>query len=240
MTSKKSIYQFAGTLIYALGLLGGALLATIIVWGDLEGTLFTSGLNAEKPLRTLNCPAIITPNETSQISVVLKNPSDKEMRRFTRAYITEGYVSLVREIKEEVFIPVGEKRQITWDIQADDAAYGRIVLFRVYINAWYPYPSLGANCGVMRVDVPLLTGSQVFILLVVSSILLLIVGAWMRNLNKPTTIAFETTTNSLYALAVTLAITILIGYWGFWVFGVLGLACALLLTGIIIGRKLAY
>jgi len=241
MHKYSKILRPIGWLIYSIGIIIGAILAIIIVWGDLEGSLFTTGIKANSSLRSLKCPVIITPGEETEISATLKNPTDKDFDRYTQAHITDGFVSLVRESKERIPIAANSKQKIAWPITADDAAYERIVLFRIYINARYPnFPSLGGTCGVVRLNIENLTGVQVFWLMLGSSVGLLIVGRLLTKTDRPLIRSERTTNNAMGALAVVIFMAIGIGYFGYWIFGLACLACALLLAGIIIGRQFAF
>jgi hypothetical protein len=241
MSNKSKYIRPLGWFTFSIGIIIGAILAIIIVWGDLEGSLFTTGIKAKSSLRTLKCPAIITPGEVAEISAVLRNPTDKDFERYTQAHITDGFVSLIRESKERIPVAANSRQKIAWNITADDAAYERIILFRIYINARYPkFPSLGGTCGVVRLNIDNLTGGQVFWLMLGSALGLLISGRMLTRKNRHLTRGERNTNNSMTALAVVIFLAIGIGSFGYWIFGLICLACALLLSGIIIGRQFAF
>ena len=162
MNKKQKSLKIAGGSLFSIGIIMGFILSSVIVWGDLEASLFTSGMRADKSLSTLKCPIVITASETGKITAVLNNPTEKTMERFMVANISEGYATLVREIKTNLPIPPEEKQKVEWKIYPEDAAFDeRVILFRVYINPKYPHPSLGANCGVVRVNIEGVTGNQI-------------------------------------------------------------------------------
>jgi len=232
-------FSTMGTLLFSIGILLGFFLLSMIVWGDLEASLFSSSMDAEKSLSSLHCPVFLSPNETGKVAVTLKNPSDKPLERFTRVFISEGFVTLMREIKQTVSIPASGKENVVWEVYPEDAVYDRIIFFRVYVNAKYPRPSLGASCGIIMIDLWGLTGNQTLWLIILTSLVCIGIGIliWTRKI-KPNKETIWNRIHSMYALAFLLFSGILIGYMGAWVIALLLLASAVLLVGIILGRRM--
>jgi hypothetical protein len=234
----KKIKKVAGGIILSVGILLGLLITSLIIWGDLEASVFTNGINGESGLTNLDCPVFITAQETGSVSVVLKNPADKKSDRYVRAFISEGYATLVRETKTKVALPPNGKQKVEWKIYPDDAAYKHVILFRLYVNAKYPYPSMSGNCGILKVDIPWLNGGQILsissgfaLICIFAGVLLLESGEKLENKN------IRSAKNAAYFLTGLLVITGLLSYIGFWLFGVLGLAVSLLMVGVIIFRR---
>lgn len=226
-----------GMVSVIIGNLLGFLLAAGIVVADFEGSLFLFGLEGEKNARRLDCPALMTTNETREIRLILNNPSEREITRFVVATITEGSLTLNRRIKQNVPVDPGEKKEITWEIYPEDAAYGGIILFKVYVKRDYPYPSLNGDCGVLVLDIPLLTGNQVTgILLGLISTLLLggnavlqfqyrnaILGPRRQNMSR-----------AMFIMSLLVLLDILFSFLGTWVFGLILLIWILLMIVILI------
>ncbi len=241
MEKRMKLINLVGGAIFSIGIILSLLLGGITVWGDLEASLFTSGLRADAALKTLQCPVMITPQETSSISVVLKNPSEKQLERFLIASISEGYSSLVREIRTKLDIAPGAKQEVRWEITPDDAAFDqRVVLFRVYVNPRYPYPSLGANCGVVRINMPLLTGNQLFLLTAGLALGCAIAGLalWELSLRRRPN-ANRHSVNALYTLTAVMLIATVLGYLGIWVASLGFLVVAVLLIGSLFVRRVS-
>lgn len=234
----KFIYTI-GTLLFTLGLLIGFILLGAMVWGDLEASLFSSAMDGEKTLTTLRCPVFISPYEEKVITAKLKNPTDRDWERYTRAFISEGFITLIREIKKSVPIPAGGSETVAWEIYPEDAAFNRIVFFRVYVHAKYPYPSLDGSCGIMMLDLWGLTGTQILILMIIGFLGMCAAGAalWKINTNRSSR-NNSNQNNSLLALAVFLLIGMVISYMGSWVIGLLLLVASTLMVGINIGRRM--
>lgn len=241
MKKRQKILSFIGGAFFIAGIILGFILTSIMVWGDLEASLFTSGLRADKNLSTLKCPIVITASETGKITATLNNPTEKTLERYLIANISEGYASLVREIRTNLPIPPTEKQKVEWKIYPEDAAFEeRVILFRVYINPRHPHPSLGAKCGVVRVNFQGITGNQI----VASTALLAFVsvgaGAAMIELgNRGSKTRSRNTINSIYALAGTLLVAGILSYFGMWILGIGLLSVAVLLIGILVSQRLS-
>ncbi len=237
--NKDTFLRYTGNLLFAAGAILGFVFMVMMVWGDLEGYMYNSPLDPQASLTTLKCPVLITPKEGDQITIELHNPTEKDHERAIRVHITEGFVSLAREYKESVPIPAGGKVKLSWDITADDAAYGRFVLYRIYVHPKYPLPSLGATCGVFRVDTSTFSGDQLTYLMVSGFLIFSIAGFWLRSKFPTNTTEYRYTSNAMKALIVTEVLGNGLGYLGFWVLGLAGIICAILLMGIMIGHKLS-
>lgn len=224
-----------------MGVIAGLFLLIMMVWGDLEASLFSRGLEADKSLTSLRCPVFISPQETGLITAKLGNPTDKDWDRFVRVNISEGFVTLTREIKSNIPIKAGSSQRVQWEVYPEDAAYHRIIFFRVYVNAKYPYPSIGSSCGILLLDWWGLTGMQILIGL--STVFLGLTAIGFLILKFSTSINEESAwhaINSMVALAVIVSIGLVVSYFSAWVVGLLLLASALLMSGIIIGRRFSH
>lgn len=236
MKNRNKPLRVVSLIVYSAGLILGMLIAGGIVWSDLEASLFDSSIKTKSSL-SLNCPVAITTHETGKITATLKNPTDRIKNFYIRAHISEGYVSLKREIDQQIPVAIGEKEKVSWEIYPEDAAYNRIILFRANVNAAYPLPTQGNFCGVLVLDIPLLTGSQFFILMLGLSLACLIGGmAIWKKINRPMNENLRSMTNAMIALAIIIYSTIVVSYFGIWILGILLFAISILMIGVIFGR----
>ena len=240
MRKKQKILTIVGGTFFGIGIILGFILASIMVWGDLEASLFTSGNRADKSLATLKCPIVITSSETGYITAELNNPTTKPLERYLIANISEGYASLVREIRTNLPIPPEQKQKVEWKIYPEDAAFrDRVILFRVYINPRYPHPSLGANCGVVRLNVDGITGNQIVSSASFFALVSMGFGAVMVELgSRSSPNRSRNAIRNGYALAGVLIGAAIISYMGVWVLGFTLLAVSLLMVVILVTRKL--
>jgi len=236
MIKRKKALRIFSLLLFSIGIILSIAIAGGIIWGDLEASLFDSSIRTKNSLR-LSCPVAITSNEVGTVSVTLKNPIDREKTFNVRAHISEGFVTLKREINQQVQVVPEGKEKISWEIYPKDAAYGRIVLFRVFINASYPVPTQGNSCGVLFFDIPWLTGTQLFILLLGLSIGCIILGKviW-RKLTPKNDDTGQGIHNATNILVLIIYVAIILGFFGFWILGLLVFVASILMLGAIIGR----
>ena len=143
MGSKNNSARITAALIYAVGVLLGLVFLALTVWSDLEATLFESWLRADKPISTLSCPVMITRDEVGVVSITVDNSLDREITVLVRTHISDGFLTLIREIDTRPTIPAGEAETLTYEIEADNAVWGLFVLNRVYVASTYPVPSRG-------------------------------------------------------------------------------------------------
>ncbi len=236
MDKRQKTLRVVSFIIYTIGIILGMAIAGGIIWSDLEASLFDSSINAKSSL-SLSCPVAITTHEAGKISATLKNPVDREKNFYVRAHISEGYVSLKREINQQILVAPGEKEKVSWEIYPQDAAYNRIILFRAYVNPSYPLPSRGNFCGVLVLDIPLLTGTQFFLLMLGLSLAGIIGGsAIWRKVNRPMNKNIRSMSNAMTALAVIIFSAIVAGYSGIWILGLLLFAAAILMMGVMLGK----
>jgi hypothetical protein len=226
-------------LIFALGILLGMLVAGTIVWGDLEASLFDASMRPNATLDSLNCPVAITENEIGNISITLENPTERDKTYFVRAHTSAGFVSLKRETNQQISVAANGTEEVEWAIFPDDAAYSRFVLFRVFVAPSAPFPSQGNFCGVPVVNIPFLTGTQVFILLLGLSLGAAIGGtlAW-RKIHHPMSAKARSMASAMTALTVVVFGTILVAYLGIWMLGIVLFAISILMIGVIFGRNI--
>ena len=220
-------------IIFSIGVLLGSTLVGITVWGDLEATLFNPGIQEEARLGQLHCPVILTTaQETGIISARIRNPLDHTTSFFARARISEGYLTLMREETTQLSLAPGESSRLAWQISAEDAAFNRIIFFRVTVRGGYPLPTRQGTCGVVLLDLPVLTGGQVYALGVILSLVCTIGGfaAWIAK--HPQRMDLEVQIVRIMGLlTVTLIGGIILSFLGWWVIGLLALVVMLLSIG---------
>jgi hypothetical protein len=219
-----------GTVLTLLGALLGLVINTGAVWADLEGNLFNSGLPAEEGLATLRCPILITPGEEATISATFHNPQDRPLRRRIYANVSEGFVTLIRSTEETVFIPPGEQLTLSWPIYAEDAAWDRFVLARVYSLRAAPMPSVTAACGVWRVPIPGIGGETLLALAGVLMAGLLAGGGWrLWRAGNQLTDRQISVRNLLLTLSIAVVASFVANLLAWWAIAAFTLALALVL-----------
>ena len=219
MSKTQKTLQVLSILLFSIGLLFGLILWGGSAWADLEGYLFDPGLPAEQRLSNIRCPLVITSDEIGLVSMVFNNPVDRPLKQSVRARVSYGFVTQMKEINTTLEMEPFETRELAWEVSPTEAAWNRLVLVRLYMFRSAPLPSRTATCGILVLDLPGMTGSQVVTLVSLIGLLGMAggIGLWYRA-NRPLTPKPRYALNIMIGLvlmvAAGLALT-LAGYWAF-------------------------
>jgi hypothetical protein len=156
--NKKRI-GWLGMAIFTLGITAAIMYQSIASWGQIESSMFDPGMPVNAQLKTLRCPLIITSNEVATVSATFENPTDMARIRTVRASISEGYLTLRREITTNLPLEPGEVRTLKWEVSANDAAWDRYVFVRVFTpRSTALMPAQTKACGILVVHWPWIRG----------------------------------------------------------------------------------
>jgi hypothetical protein len=233
---KRKLVGAISVILFSVGVLLGVILMGVTVWADLEATLFNPQARQYQPFRSLRCPIIITPEETGIIRARFKNTLDREIDFFIRAHISHGYVTLRREVITELALAPGETERVEWEINAEDAAFERLVLFRMTARGAYPLPNRQGTCGVLLVETSSLRGNQIVAILLAGSLVLTLGGGglWFATHREMLELQMQLS-RAMGFLTVSTILGIIVSLMGWWVFGAFFLVVILLAVGVILG-----
>jgi hypothetical protein len=232
MTTRNKIFRTSGVILFAIGVLLGMTLIAITIWTDLEASFFDSMMasRGDEPLKTLRCPVLMTTSETGRIRATFENTADKPIELRLRAHVTDGFVTLMREVNTTLPLEPGEKKTAEFLLSANDRAYRWLILARVLQARHYPFPARQAACGVLVLDVPFLTGSQLFALTIAVTLLCLLGGIALWSVaNWPLRRSALAAARTMGILVVCLLIGFLVSLSGAWLIASLLFAINLLL-----------
>jgi hypothetical protein len=179
---------------------------------------------------------MMTKAETGTVTATFTNPLERPIELYTRAHITEGYVTLMREVIATLSLNPGDTKPLRWTVTSDDAAFGRLILVKVTVNRKYPLPSRQGTCGILVVGLPYFTGTQVFALTFAASLLSMAGGAglWIAA-NRPLKELGRDVIVAMGVLAGSVLVGMIISLRGSWLFGGLVFVFTVLLIGAIVG-----
>ena len=236
LTSEKThtFPRTLGAVLFSIGILIGVVFLGYTVWADIEATLFDTSFDADESLRTLKCPLILTTGESDTVSAAFQNKSERSIRPLVRAHISDSFVTLMREERELITIPSGRSEERSWVINYDDAVYERFVLVRVTQNAYFPVPSRTGSCGVLALNIPILSGGVVAALVTALMAAFIFFGLrfWLKY-NQPLMGRTRTITQGFTWLTIVMAAGILVTYLGWWFAAALLFVLTLLLMMVI-------
>ncbi len=223
--------------LYALGVVAATLLAVIAIWPDLEASLFDAALSSQEPLDSLNCPLVISGTEAGAISVTFANALEEKVSFRVRARISAGFATLMREETTSIELAAGEAQTLSWPISGEDAAFGRIVLARIYAFRGLRAPSRDNSCGVLVISALGLTGRQLVTALLTFGLVGLAAGGvlWVRQLRPVQGRDLELSI-AAGALAGLVLAAMAAGMLGLWLAGLLTLIFAVLLGVVLVER----
>jgi len=235
----QSFVRTLGILLFSIGLLLGMALFGAVVWADFEAALFDPSIQQEARLRSLRCPVMITESETGTVSATLSNPLDRPTERYVRAHITDGFVTLMREVNNRVSLAPGETERLQWTVTADDAAFERFILVKIVLRGRYPLPSRQGTCGILVVDVPFLTGDQVFALAFGAGLLSMLAGfgLWLKA-SRPLRQQARQAARAMVALTGGIVVGTIVALLGWWLPAGVIFLITLIGIGVIIGHFL--
>jgi len=166
----------AGIPIFMVGALIGMALFIATFLQDTEAIVFSPLLSGENTLRAFSCPEFLTPQEVGTVRAKIHNPTQKLQYRSVRSHITQGFFTLKRETYDHYYLEPDETKNISWEVYPEDAAYGYLILVKVYYLPQDPTPSYVGACGIMMVDVPLVRGWHLIFFVTTMSFTLMAVG----------------------------------------------------------------
>jgi hypothetical protein len=175
MSRRKRIIYFLGTLVFLIGILSGTLLSGMFVWVNLEHYLYGFDSLGGKPIHTLKCPLIMANSETGKVKVSFKNNLDRTSEFNLRADFSTSSGG-IESIRSKVSIDRGKTQQYEWEVFSDNVTRHLFIFVKVFAYASYKLPFREASCGIWVVNVPYLTGQQLYTLLLCLTLLGIIIG----------------------------------------------------------------
>jgi hypothetical protein len=240
MKRNKVTTRIVAVLVFSAGLLAGILLICASVWGDLEAAMFDTTLMVHrKASLALHCPVLMATTETGTVSASFRNPLDRPVEFKVRTHVSKGFVTLMREIDTELALAPGETKKVAWPVNAEDAAYGHVVLVKTLLFGKYPLPARLGSCGILVLDVPYLSGNQLLAASMGLSVLGLAggTGLWI-SAGRPLREERLQGARAMGTLAGVVFIGVIASLLGWWVLGAITLVVIILMIGAMLGLAL--
>ena len=157
----KTLGTAASVVLFLAGAAISVTLLVIATWADLEASVFDSSIKAEKSLRTISCPMIMTTSEVGQVEASFTNTYERTIKPAVRVHISDGYVTYMREENAKFELAPEETKRLSWTVLPEDAAFGQFILVKVYRFQFNQIPSYQATCGIFVMDFDGLSGAQI-------------------------------------------------------------------------------
>lgn len=157
MNDRTRVGRWLGQLLYWMGVIVGLALLVGTVWADIESMFYGFDKMGDKAVSSLSCPLLITPAGTSPIAARFPNPSDREVQQLLRSDISGP---LIKTEHTRVTLSPRESKRVAWTVTWEDVSYGMFVLVKISAYPMYPLTFRESSCGILALNVPFLTGSQ--------------------------------------------------------------------------------
>jgi hypothetical protein len=229
MHGNKKLFQTLGIIFFSAGTLAGMVLFILMNWAYFEAYFyFGYTAPADESLTTLRCPLMMTTGDTGTVTIRLSNNSDRAVSPTIRTEIS--YFGATRTDKNTYPLAVGETRILSWTVTRNDMVFGHLVMARVYVNRTYTLPSLSNTCGTVMVNIPGLTGTEVFVMLLAFSLGCLAAGwgLWLGG-SRPVQADGMVTLRAMVFFTVIVLLGVLAGSFGWWGLGLICTALSVLL-----------
>jgi len=227
MKSRNKIVRLAGIVLFWVGVLLGMALAAGAVWADIEATFYGFSKMGDKPLN-LRCPIFVTAAEPGEIASSFKNPTEKQMQIMARTDVS-GHGG-IRTANTTVTLAPGEKKELRWPVTSEDVNLGFFILAKVSSFPAYPFPFRESMCGMLFIRTTALSGNQIFVLLVVASLVSMAAGLvlWQVS-NKPLRGRTISATWAMRVLAAIVVIGMFVAFQGWWAVGIITIVLMVLM-----------
>lgn len=230
----KTVLKILSVLIFAIGVLIGIALTAGTVVASIESDFyFGPGYPSDEGLKTLKCPVVMTSQEVGVISVNLVNTTDKTIEPMIQVEISNP--GMFENPREKYPIESGATRRIQWEVTSENAVFGRLILIRAYQFPTYRTPSRSGTCGILMVDLFGLRGNQILTLVFTTSLVCigLGLGMWLL-LNRPLRGKPWMASRAMLAVALSVMLGMVVGYYSIWLLGIIALVVALLMSAEVI------
>src|SRR5215216_1609188 len=222
--------------IYTIGVGVGLFVILVAAWADVEASAYDFPRLANAGLTGLHCPILMTPHETSKVSLNVSNRTGGKISPSIKAEISTRL--LPEEFLEDVQLMPGESKRLEWRVDAENIDMGNFIFAKVLLFSAYPLPTREATCGIFVLDLP---GTGRTILPVLVTLSLLSMGWALYRINRFSIANQQLRKHigSMAFLAVMITLGLVLSFIGGWISSVLVLVVTLLLILILLGSLVA-
>jgi hypothetical protein len=137
---------------------------------------------------------------------------------------------ILRLVETTPSIDPGETTQVEWAINPEDAIYGNLILVKVMQYKTLKTPSREGSCGTLALDIPFLTGRQVLLTGIASSLILMGAGVWLWvRTNKPLIGKSLNLRKAMLLMIAEVGAGMIASFYGFWFLGLILMVICILL-----------
>jgi hypothetical protein len=234
MNNRSASKRIFGILTLFVGSLLALALTAGLTWASLEAEFYGFQHFTYDRFDGLSCPLVMTPHETGIIVMDVKNPAAVEIEPILRIDTSTPEVADTKQT--QVKIQPGQTWRFEQTISAGNIDLGNFIFAKAYRYASYPTRDAETTCGILVLDVPFLTGGQIFAIWLALSLGLTCLGLWLwlaglqgNDNDGMSGSSRDMAGNAARALVVVVMVGLFFGIKGLWLPGILIIAVAILL-----------
>jgi hypothetical protein len=235
MQANKKLSRTLGIIFFSIGILVGMAMFIFMNWAYFEATFFFGyTFPADKTLTTLRCPLVMTSSEMGSVTASITNNTDRDLSILVRTEIS--YFGAATSERVTYPVAAGETRKLSWTVSSDNIVYGHLIMARVYVYSAFTLPSRSSTCGTVVVNLPGLTGIQLFVIVLLFSLACMAAGwsLWLTG-SRPLQADGLTATRAMTIFTAVVLPGILAGCIGWWGVGLICTVTGVLLTFTVVG-----
>ena len=189
-SNKLKIRQIIGTFLFLIGFVLGLLLNIRVGWSFIEGMSFWGypeeisfdpALTSEGKITQFNCPMLITPDETKEIQIRVKNPKEYAIQPVLEFLVSNPNPqgSILRET-QNLSIEPAKTASTTYRLSFNNQNNFHIRYIRAFLHQGSIYPaSLTKHCGVIIFQLGKLSSLAIISLGIALYTILMLSGLWL-------------------------------------------------------------
>ena len=217
---------------YWLGVVVGCFVILVAAWADMESSAYDFPRLANAGLDGLQCPVLMTPNETGTIALDVSNTTDNRISPSIKTQISTRRVP--EQFLQDIQLRPGESKRLEWSVDAENIDLGTFIFAKVLLFSADPLPAREATCGIFVVNLP---GSGRMIVPVLVVLSLISMGWGLHGIHRLSTFneRLRKHRGSMTFLAIMISLGLLLSFIGGWILNALVLVVSLLLIILLIG-----
>jgi hypothetical protein len=235
MQGKKKLLRTLGIIFFSIGILVGMAMFILMNWANYEAYFyFGYTAPADKTLATLRCPLLMTTSETGTVTISITNSTDRDLSPLIRTEISS--FGAARSERTNYPLAAGETRRLSWTVTSGDIVFGHLIMARVFVYNTFTLPSRASTCGTMVINLPGLTGFQLFVIVLAFSLACMAAGwsLWLTG-SRPLLADGLIATWAMSIFTAVVLLGILAGCIGWWGVGLICCVASVLLIITVVG-----
>jgi len=231
--TRRNLSRTLGAIVFFVGILLGMALAGSAAWADFEAQFYGFDHMGREPIRTLRCPVLMTASETGRISASFANGTQRPIQQMVRADFSN--FGPARSVRATYSLAPGEKLRVDWAVTSADIDLRWFIFARVYAYPAYPYPFREATCGIVAINLPGITGGQLFAVMITACLLGILIGLglWEKSRSPQRGRRLDAAA-AMKLLAVIVLLALLTSFRDWWMIAGLLVILALVLINVLV------